>query len=51
MYKTWDEIAEYAMEALNAKFGYEFSDWDSSTQKLTVTNANGGPIEFTVTWH
>ena len=44
---SWSTIANYAMSELET-MGYEFQAWDESTQKLTVTNANGGSVDFTV---
>lgn len=44
---SWSTIVGYAMEELET-MGYEFQDWNEGTKALTVTNANGGSIVFTV---
>ena len=44
---TWNTIVDYAMNELET-MGYEFQKWDDTAKKLTVTNANGGSVDFTV---
>ena len=44
---SWNTIVDYAMEELET-MGYEFQSWNDSAKKLTVTNANGGSVDFTV---
>ena len=45
---TWTAIAEHALDKLT-DMGYAFKDWNGSSKTLTVTNANGESVAFTVT--
>ena len=45
---TWTAIAEHALDKLT-DMGYAFKDWDGNNKTLTVTNANGESVAFTVT--